>query len=235
MYIYEMHQHTFPCSLCGKIGPQETVAQIQARGYAGVVLTNHFYHGNTGIDRSLPWEEFVAAYEQDYLAAKAEGERLGIDVLFGLEEGLGDGKEVLIYGVSPAVFAQHPEIRDLEGEPLLALLATITREAGGRLYQAHPFRVRGYIPAPDEELNEQYLDGVEGYNAGNGEGEDDKAVAMAERKHLPVIAGSDAHGSVNQERFFGIAVDHPIPSDRELIRVLQEQDYRIFRNDTLPL
>ena len=233
MYIYETHQHTSPCSGCGKLSAAETVARIKERGFAGVILTNHFFHGNTGIDRELPWEEFVAAYEADYLEAKAEGERLGIDVFFGIEEGVGQGKEVLIYGITPQVLSGHPELRELPEAEILAHLSKIVHDAGGVVYQSHPFRARGYIPHPEEELEERYLDGVEGYNVNNGEGEDDKAVAMAQRKGLHVIAGSDDHGGEWQTNFFGIATEERISSDQELLRILREDNYKLYLNEPL--
>ena len=52
-YRYEMHLHTAPCSLCAVATMEEMVAACREKGYAGFVVTNHFYHGNTGIDRSL--------------------------------------------------------------------------------------------------------------------------------------------------------------------------------------
>lgn len=50
--------------------PIELVDALEAEGYSGAVLTNHFYWGNTGIDRNLPWNEFVKAYEIDYKKCK---------------------------------------------------------------------------------------------------------------------------------------------------------------------
>ena len=45
-------------------------------------------HGNTAIRRNMPWEDFVAAYEDGWRRAKAVGDQIGIDILFGIEEGL---------------------------------------------------------------------------------------------------------------------------------------------------
>ena len=228
MYIYEMHQHTLACSDCANLPAKELPAAIRARGFAGVVMTNHFFHGNSRVDRELPWEEFVVAYHREFLEAKEEGDRLGVDVLFGLEEGVGDGKEILIYGVPWEVIAAHPELRELSGEALQKRYFAIAQEVGGRIYQAHPYRDRGYIPEPEKELNAEFLHGYEAYNACNGEGEDDKAVALAKRKGLPVIAGSDHHGNPNQARFFGIQTQERIRSEADLLRILTAQDYELY-------
>ena len=60
-----MHTHTSPCSKCGSMMPQELINALHCGGYQGCVITNHFYHGNCGVDRSLPWNEFVKKYEND--------------------------------------------------------------------------------------------------------------------------------------------------------------------------
>ncbi|MBO4468025.1 MAG: PHP domain-containing protein, partial [Clostridia bacterium] len=148
MLIYETHQHTSGCSRCAGVSPEDMVLSIKESGFSGVIVTNHFYHGNSSIDRSLPWAEFCKAYEDDYLAAKRAGEKIGIDVIYGLEEHVGGGKEVLIYGVEPDYIAKYPELSEIN----LPLLSEIVRSAGGLLIQAHPFRERAYISDPDALL-----------------------------------------------------------------------------------
>ena len=82
MYLYEMHCHTLPCSACGGIQPEDLVRGLKEIGYAGMVLTDHFYHGNTGIRRNQPWEDFVAAYEESFLRAKAVGDALAFRLFY---------------------------------------------------------------------------------------------------------------------------------------------------------
>jgi len=131
LYLYEMHCHALPCSACGGIQPEDLVRGMKEIGYSGMVLTDHFYHGNTGIRRNMPWEDFVAAYEESFLRAKAIGDQLDFDVLFGIEEGIGDCKEALIYGLTPQFFYDHPEMRDCD----LPYLSRIVREAGDSSYR----------------------------------------------------------------------------------------------------
>ena len=150
MYIYELHQHTSACSGCGAITPEELPYDLKREGYAGCVLTDHFFHGYTAIRRNIPWEDFVAAYEDGWRRAKAVGDQIGVDILFGIEEGVGDGKEVLLYGITPQFLYDHPELRDTPVD--LEHLSQIVHEAGALLYQAHPFRVRDYIARPWEAL-----------------------------------------------------------------------------------
>lgn len=90
--------------------PAKDIARAYAdAGYQGIVITDHFIHGNTAVPENLPWKERMHAYEAACLAAREEGAKRGLDVLFGLEHRFGDGgKEVLVYGILPDVLAAHP-------------------------------------------------------------------------------------------------------------------------------
>ena len=193
-----------------------------------MVLTNHFFHGNTGIRRGQMWEDFVRPYEEDYLLAKAEGDRLDFDVLFGIEEVvMGSGyKEVLVYGITPAFLYNHPELREGDGNHLQRLSALV-HEAGGVVFQAHPFRVRDYIARPWEELDGRYLDGIEAYNACNSPMENARAAAMAEQKELAVIAGSDAH-TARQEVRHGVLFPQRVKTEKQLVAALKHGAYELY-------
>ena len=229
MYIYELHQHTGACSACGVISPEELPYDLKAEGYAGCVITDHFFHGNTAIRRNMPWADFVAAYEDAWLRAKAVGDKIGIDILFGIEEGVGDGKEVLLYGITPQFLYDHPELRDTPVD--LAHLSKIVHEAGALLYQAHPFRVREYIARPWEPLPPEYFDGIEAYNAGNPPLDNVRAVNYAAEMGFPITAGSDAHQAKSCPRY-GVAVPHRIRTPEELVQVLRDEEYEIYTVST---
>ncbi len=223
MYLYEMHQHTSSVSACAHETPEQVVRGLKAAGYAGMVLTDHFYHGNTAVRRHQAWEDFVRPYEQAYEQAKAVGERLDFDVLFGIEEGVGGGKEVLIYGITPAFLYAHPELRDAD----LVTLCALVRAEGGLVVQAHPFRVRDYIRAPWEELPADLLDGVEVHNACNDDLSNMRAQAFAEKHGLIEIAGSDAHAA-DSRGLAGIACAQRIQTEDQLVAVLRDGDYELF-------
>ena len=227
-YIYEMHQHTAGCSACGVDDPVRTVKGLKAAGFTGVVLTNHFYRGNTGIRRHQEWADFVWPYIHAYETAKEVGDQLDFDVLFGLEEGVGGGKEVLLYGISPQWVLEHPELRDLQGtREDLERLYTLVHDGGGLMYQAHPFRVREYIADPWKPLPPACIDGVEAYNACNSPVENARAMSFARENDLPMIAGSDAHQGDFRGRY-GISCIHRIRTEAELAKTLLEQDYELY-------
>ncbi len=223
MYIYELHQHTAGVSACAYDTPADTVRGLKAAGYAGMVLTNHFYHGNTGVHRQMPWVDFVLPYIAAYEEAKQVGEELDFDVLFGIEEGVGGGKEVLLYGITPDFLLAHPELRDAG----LPELAALTRAAGGLVIQAHPFRIADYIRAPWESLPLEHLDGMEVHNACNDEMANMRAMQLAEKHDLILTAGSDAH-TAKTRYHAGILCEHRIRTNEALVATLRSGDYELF-------
>ena len=223
MYKYEMHQHTWPCSHCAKADPVKLVYALKEAGFDGVVMTNHFLHGNTGIDRSLPWNEFVRYYEDDYLAAKKVGDEIDFDVIFGVEEHIGGHKEVLLYGITPEFLYDHPEVSSGE----LETVSTAVREFGGLVFQAHPYRSRDYIPEPMKNIPIEFIDGMETYNAANPENENILAENYAKEHGLLECAGSDAHGEFKEVRY-GILCPHRIKDSAQLAEVLKNKDYTLY-------
>ena len=67
MFFYELHSHTNAASLCSLVEAEDFVKFYIEKGFSGMVITDHFYHGNTAINRRIPWEDFVGAYKENYL------------------------------------------------------------------------------------------------------------------------------------------------------------------------
>ena len=61
-YKYEVHMHTAQSSACGKTPAREYISEFKRLGYDGIIITDHFFWGNTAVDRKLPWEDFVEEY-----------------------------------------------------------------------------------------------------------------------------------------------------------------------------
>lgn len=221
MYKYEMHIHTTACSACANSTAEEMVTATKEAGFSGLVLTNHFMHGNTVIDRNLPWERFAGAYAEDYYNAKRLGDQLGIDVLFGIEEGVGDGKEALIYGLSPEDIVSEPKIASMT----LRELADFVHSHGGLLYAAHPFRDRPYIKNPNAEPDMTCYDSIEVYNRFNTEDANIKAEKFAKKNGLCGIAGGDTHSAANVGAT-GLAFKHRIKTNQELVEALKAGDFK---------
>ncbi len=223
MFKYELHAHSSPCSNGGD-RIENHIESLRKKGFSGLVITNHFYQGDTKIDRRLPWADFVDAYKEDYERGKKLARLYDFDVLFGIEEHIGDGREILIYGITPDFLYMHPELKHGTATEWIAEV----HRAGGLVFQAHPFRDRWYIAKPYAMDELPLLDGIEVYNAGNSEEENAKAEMLAKEKGLKCTAGSDAHGSLSAGRA-GIISNVRLRTEKELVSCLKSGNYRILK------
>lgn len=101
-------------------------------------------------------------------------EELDFDLFFGIEEGYGNGKEFLAYGFEPEFLLSRPFLRNAD----LNIWAQEIHSVGGFIAYAHPFRDRDYITNPDEVPDISIVDGIEGYNRGNRDIENEKAIRV---------------------------------------------------------
>ena len=54
-FLYETHMHTCQGSACGRATGREQARVYRDAGYTGIIITDHFFGGNTAVDRRLPW------------------------------------------------------------------------------------------------------------------------------------------------------------------------------------
>lgn len=210
IYKYETHLHTAESSKCARSSAVDMMKALKEAGYSGTFISDHAWGGNTAIDRSLPWREWVEEFAKPYYEAKKWADENDFMVLFGYEAGF-NATEFLIYGVSPEWLRDHEEFHDADIPKQLELV----HEVGGIVVHAHPYRVEPYIP--EIRLFPDCVDGVEGVNAThsshlskshNEPSWNDEAIAYATKHNKFMTAGSDVH-SVN---LFGggILTDEPM-------------------------
>ncbi|MCR4991331.1 MAG: PHP domain-containing protein [Lachnospiraceae bacterium] len=223
-YKYELHLHTSQASACGHNTGAEMAKAAKEAGYDGIVVTDHAWGGNTCIDRSLPWEEWVRGYIKGYEDAKDWGDKNGLTVMFGLETGF-EGTEFLIYGITPEYLISRPEFRTATIPEQLPLV----HEGGGIVMQAHPYREEYYIP--EIRLFPDDVDGVETINATHsshlskahtGIEYNDKAIEYALSHGFHTCAGSDVHSTV----MFGggIMTREKIKESKDLVKLLMSDE-----------
>lgn len=188
MFLYDSHVHSSECSKCADNTAMEMVRGYKQQGYSGFVLTNHFYHGNTGVDRSLPWGAFVDTYVRAFEQAREQGAKCDFDVIFGLEEGIGNGKEMLCYDFDVDELRRWDDWRTLSPTDRIARM----KEAGALVIYAHPFRFRDYMGTYVEPVFDGF-DGVEVFNAMNEGDENGRALLAGVPDASIRTAGNDAH------------------------------------------
>ena len=216
VYKYEVHMHTAQSSACGRTFGADYIAEFKRLGYDGMIITDHFFHGNTKPDRSLPWEDYIGEFCKGYEAAKAEGDRQGVKVFFGWEENH-QGDEYLIYGPDKEWLKKHPEIRDADHNEYLKMI----HEAGGLVVQAHPFRERGYISGV--HVHPFQCDAMEVCNYGNPPYQDIIAYNFCLKRGITMTSGTDLHDVTRlEESISGMVFDKPLESIADYVRAVRE-------------
>ena len=185
-FIYETHCHTSETSKCASIGGADLAAFYKSLGYTGIVVTDHFFNGNTTVPRELPWAERVDLFTAGYRAAKAKGDEIGLDVFFAWEFSAGGGTDFLTYGLGIDWLLGHPDVDKLH----INDYADLVHECGGTIIHAHPFREAGYIPMI--RLVPRKVDGVE-INGCRTAFENRMAEEYAKNYELPLSYGTDNH------------------------------------------
>lgn len=231
-FLYETHMHTKEASACATRCGSDMADAYKAYGYAGVIVTDHNWGGNTCIPRDLPWEEWIEKFFEGYRNTKARGDEIGLDVFCGYEAGYG-GPEFLIYGVTPEWMAKHPELKTLP----VGDLRKVINEGGGMVIQAHPFREEWYID--EVRIYPNDVEGVEIVNAThsntrshshNNPEFDTKAIALAKEYNHLTTGGSDMHST----DLFGGGMAFPtkLESIQDFIsRVRNRDDYVITNGE----
>ena len=215
-FLYETHMHTCQGSACGKSTGKEHARFYKERGFTGIIMTDHFFGGNTAVDRRLRWEERVDLFWRGFEEAKEEGERIGLDVFFGLEQNFA-GDEYLVYGLTKDYMKAHPEMEHWNRRQQLEEV----HRAGGCVIQAHPFRIRFYMDRI--RVGEGYSDGIEAANAGNEQLDDARAWRYGREKGLVMTAGSDNHRSP-AEQLYGVVLEKRLTSIGDYVNIIMERN-----------
>lgn len=218
MYKTETHIHTKPVSACAFFSPEEMVHFHKKAGYNTIFISDHFSKHHFGLLGDIPWSEKTGLLYNSFLRAKAEGEKLGINVLFSPELTL-QGNHFLLYNVTPELLNSREDFFDIS----LKELRSYTKKYGVTIIQAHPFRDNKCVPMPE------YVDGFEAINSNSRHENYDERVFMLAKKHnLPVSAGSDAH---RREDVGGAAVLSPyeIRTTDDYLRLLKSKDIKLVK------
>ena len=162
-------------------------------GLCGGRLYRDNYHRSFLLWKYCGGQKPALGYEH----AKAEGDKLGLQVFFGWESGY-QGTEFLIYGPDKKWLLEHPQIRDATIPEQFELV----HQGGGIVVHAHPFREASYIS--EIRLFPEYVDGVEGVNATHSSTRktiplhpeyNECAINYAREHGLPLTGGSDQHNT----------------------------------------
>lgn len=220
-FYVQLHLHTSETSRCGRSPAAEMARACKAAGYDLVAVTDHFFNANIGCEPDLSWPEKVEYLLRGYRAAKAEGDRIGLKVIFGWET-FTRGPELLTYGLGEDFLLANPDIADVPYDEYVRRV----NAAGGLLIHAHPYRKAPYIPdfKPDPDSVLAY----EVYNHQNKSPEyNRRAYEEAVKFGKLMIAGSDAH-HVADVGGGAMRFSHPVESVADVLEALRHGDGQII-------
>lgn len=187
-FKFDAHVHTSEGSACAQTTGAEMADAYKEKGYSGIIITDHFFNGNSSVPRELPWEEKIELLCKGYEHAKKRGDEIGLTVLFGWEFAYASS-DFLTYGLDKQWLLDNPQIMEM---PIWDY-ADFARKSGGFVVHAHPFRLWGYVSKIT--LIPRNIDAVEIINMSNFREENERAEWYAKSYGFPVTAGSDAHNA----------------------------------------
>jgi hypothetical protein len=222
MFKTETHMHTAEGSACATATGVQQAEQYKALGYDTIIITDHFFNGNTTVPHDLPWEQRVELFCKGYENAKCRGDEIGLNVLFGLEYAW-QGADFLTYGIDKNWLLRNPDIMDISVQEYCDRV----HANGGIIVHAHPFREAGYIR--EMKFLPLYTDGVEVLNAGNSQGIwDERAKWYAKQYGFTQTAGSDCHGVGG--RFYAVLTNEEITDISQYCKAVLDGDCSVTNN-----
>ena len=183
MFKTEAHMHTYPVSSCSKLSPVEQVRLFKEAGYDTIIISDHFSpHHFKKLGEHLTFAEKVDKLCDAYLEAKAEGDRIGLTVLFSVELSF-HKNHYLLYGVTREFLKLREDIFDIDIDELYAHL----KAHGVTIIQAHSHRAEKCVPHP------HHVDGFEINCRLRKDNYNERTMQVAKEYGLPLTIGSDCH------------------------------------------
>ena len=212
-YKTEMHAHSWPCSGCSEIPPENVVKAYAEAGYTTVVLSNHF---------SMYMREYgnkpkaLKTYLRDYNTAVEYGKKYGVNTVLGCEIRFTENdNDYLLFGIDEETLTEAYDYIPRTVEEFSKWFRNDTR----LFIQAHPFR--DGITQIDPEL----IDGIEVFNMHPGHNSRVAfAAKYAQRNDFIITCGTDYHHH-HHEGMVALLTKKPIANSFELASALKSRDY----------
>lgn len=220
-FRYDLHVHTAEGSACAVSPATDIVDFFYREGYAGIVITDHFFTGSTTVPENLPWEERVYGLKQGYENAKKRGDEVGLDVFYSWEYTIPHcGTDFITLGLDTDWLLANPDVCEIDVREYMDRV----HAAGGYIIHAHPFLEAYWIPYI--RLLPRYVDAVEIINA-DCDFINAQAAAYAKAYGLTGTGGSDIH-NVAQMALAGIEMPQRMESLGDLIESMKRHEHSVF-------
>ena len=219
-YKTELHAHTAEVSPCARATASQVVDQYVEAGFSTLVISDHFRYyvlDNAGATWKQKVDHYLAGYRRALEHANGR-----INVLLGIElQFVGEHNDYLLYGINEDFLYGNPDVHKMT---LRSLRNILPPEA--LIIHAHPFRTGSTITNPE------LIDGMEAYNGGTGDANNDFAALWTKRHSLLQTSGSDYHGGNVSRINGGILTDEPITNTDQLAQILRDRAYTLIKKST---
>ncbi len=222
-FKYEMHLHTREFGWCAKVWAEDIVDNYVRAGYNGICVTNHYFKEAMDLIPGKTWENKVDQWLKGYEAAKARAKNYkDFDVILGAELLIEEGYEdFLLYGITRKILIDNPDIFDFTLEECFEF----ANQNNLLLFQAHPFR--SWVKLRDVS----FLHGIEVFNGNQRHNsQNGKALAVAKKSGLLMIAGSDYH-EIGDEGTAAMLFPDRIKDSFSLVKALKNKVGKIWTKD----
>ena len=206
--------HSKNYSPCGHFSAKEIVEKYKAKGYDGVVLSNHFFINDKYLIDKKGYGDF---FLEGYLEFQEECKKAGIVPYLGMEIRFNkiSNNDFLLYGINKDDIYGALEYLDKD-------LETFYKEFKRDdilIFQAHPYR-NGCTPEKPD-----FLDGAEAFNMHPGHNNrPPRAVKFAKENNLLICGGSDFHEE-GREAMIATCTKTLPENEKELFEILKAQDF----------
>ena len=223
-YRYETHLHTDESSHCARVPAAEAVRMYRNEGYAGIIVTDHYFRGYFDMQPFRKWNEKIDRFLSGYKKALNEGCKVGLDVQLGMEIRFDENaNDYLVYGIDEEFLRENRELYRLTLKEFRELVAG----KGIAIVQAHPFRP-GITPTPPS-----LLDGVETWNGHpRHNSQNHLAFEYAAQNGLKMLSGSDFHRMEDAFRG-GVIMDKKINLGEFACLFLQSYPMELIQAETI--
>jgi 3',5'-nucleoside bisphosphate phosphatase len=198
MLLIEMHAHTTEHSTCSHVGARDLIRLIHAKGFQGLVFTDHHYLWQPEDLREIRRKSGVPESFLVFPAQEVRTRDMGDVLVYGADRSLGPGLSL------PEIRAHYPE---------------------AALVLAHPYR-NGGNPAPDNLLS-PLIDAVEIFNSNHTASENSRGLKDWRLHKFTAIGGTDTHGG-SYAGTYPTVFEHPVESMTALAQAVKKGRCRPF-------
>jgi len=216
-YIIDTHVHTKEVSPCAHVEAAEIVDLYIARGYSGIIITDHYFKRYfENLPDHMSWDDKIDAFLSGYIKARDHAGDKGFDVFLSLELTFDkSNRDYIVYGITEEFLRSVPALYRYS----IVEFSKIAFQNGLYVVQAHPFRPYLEPPIP------YYIDAVEVFNGNRRHlNDNDLAEVFAKRYSLKKVSGSDFHQKEDLA-CGGMKLPCRISNLREFAEILEEEDH----------